>query len=121
MQEKIIGVDLGTTFSAVAVMEGGKATIIPNAEGQRITPSVVSITKNGERLVGQVARNQAITNPEHTVRSIKRHMGEGHTSRIWGKDYSPQEVSAMILQKLKADAEAYLGQAVKKAVITVPA
>src|SRR3989338_10497235 len=105
MQEKIIGVDLGTTFSAVAVMEGGKATIIPNAEGQRITPSVVSITKEGERLVGQVARNQAITNPEHTVRSIKRHMGEDYKVKLWGEEHSPQEISAMILQKLKTDAE----------------
>jgi len=119
--EKIIGIDLGTTFSAVAVLEGGKATIIPNAEGARTTPSVVSMTEEGERLVGQVAKNQAITNPEHTVRSIKRHMGEDHKVSIWGKDYTPQEISAMILQKLKADAEAYLGQPVQKAVITVPA
>ncbi|MFH1649606.1 MAG: molecular chaperone DnaK [Candidatus Woesearchaeota archaeon] len=118
---KIIGIDLGTTFSAVAVMEGGKATIIPNAEGQRTTPSVVSVTKSGERLVGQVARNQAITNPEHTVRSIKRHMGEDFKAKIWNKDYTPQEISAMILQKLKVDAEAYLGQKITKAVITVPA
>ncbi len=119
--EKVIGIDLGTTFSAVAVMEGGKATIIPNSEGARITPSVVSITEEGERLVGQVARNQAITNPEYTVRSIKRHMGEDYKVRMWAKEYTPQEVSAMVLQKLKADAEAYLGQPVKKAVITVPA
>ncbi len=118
---KIIGIDLGTTFSAVAVMEAGKPAIIPNAEGNRTTPSVVAITENGERLVGQVARNQAITNPEHTVRSIKRHMGEDYTVNIWGKDYAPQEISAMILQKLKADAEAYLGEKVAKAVITVPA
>ncbi len=117
---KIIGIDLGTTFSAVAVMEGGRATIIPNAEGQRITPSVVSV-KDGERLVGQVARNQAITNPEHTVRSIKRHMGEDFKVTIDGKNYAPQEISAMILQKLKKDAEAYLGYEVKEAVITVPA
>lgn len=118
---KIIGIDLGTTFSAVGVMEAGKPTIIPNTEGYRTTPSVVAITENGERLVGHVARNQAITNPEHTVRSIKRHMGEDYTVNLWGKDYTPQEISAMILQKLKADAEAYLGQKVTKAVITVPA
>ncbi len=120
-QEKVIGIDLGTTFSAVAVMEGGKAVIIPNSEGSRTTPSVVSITEDGERLVGQTARNQAITNPEHTVRSIKRHMGEDYKVKLWGKEYTPQEISAMILQKLKADAEAYLGQKVTKAVITVPA
>lgn len=119
--EKVIGIDLGTTNSAVAVMEGGKATIITNAEGTRTTPSVVSLTEEGERLVGQVAKNQAITNPQHTVRSIKRHMGEDFKAKIWGKEYTPQEVSAMILQKLKTDAEAYLGQKVQKAVITVPA
>ncbi|MBR9702489.1 molecular chaperone DnaK, partial [Candidatus Woesearchaeota archaeon] len=118
---KIIGIDLGTTFSAVSVMEGGKPTIIPNTEGSRTTPSVVSITEEGERLVGQVARNQAITNPEHTVRSIKRHMGEDQKSKIWDKEFTPQEISAMILQKLKADAEAYLGEKVEKAVVTVPA
>ena len=118
---KIIGIDLGTTFSAVAVMEAGKGTIISNAEGARTTPSVVAITESGERLVGHVARNQAITNPEHTVRSIKRHMGEDYKVKIWGKNYTPQEISAMILQKLKVDAEAYLGQKVTKAVITVPA
>ncbi len=117
---KAIGIDLGTTFSAVAVIEGGKATIIPSAEGGRTTPSVVSI-KDGERIVGQVARNQAITNPEHTVRSIKRHMGSDHKATIDGKDYSPQEISAMILQKLKSDAEAYLGHKITDAVITVPA
>jgi len=120
-QEKIIGIDLGTTFSAVAVLEGGKPVIIPNAEGSRTTPSVVSMTEEGERLIGQVARNQAITNPEHTVRSIKRHMGEDFHAKIWDNEYTPQEISAMILQKLKADAEAYLGQKVTKAVITVPA
>ncbi len=109
------------TESAVAVLEGGKSTIVPNIEGGRTTPSVVAITKDGERLVGQVARNQAITNPEHTVRSIKREMGNDFKVKIWDKDYSPQEVSAMILQKLKADAEAYLGQKIEKAVITVPA
>ncbi|MFH1212426.1 MAG: molecular chaperone DnaK [Candidatus Woesearchaeota archaeon] len=118
---KIIGIDLGTTFSAVAVLEGGKPVIIPNAEGERITPSVVSVTKDGERLVGRVARNQAITNPDHTVRSIKRHMGEDYKVKIEGKEYSPQEISAMILQKLKEDAEAYLGQKVTQAVITTPA
>ena len=118
---KIIGIDLGTTFSAVAVMEGGRPTIIPSSEGERTTPSVVSMTKDGERIVGRAARNQAITNPEHTVRSIKRHMGEDFKSTIWGKEYTPQEISAMVLQKLKGDAEAYLGQPVTKAVITVPA
>ncbi len=118
---KIIGIDLGTTFSAVGVLEGGKPVIIPNAEGARTTPSVVSVTEDGERLVGQVARNQAITNPEHTVSSIKRHMGSDHKVTMWGKEYTPQEVSAMILQKLKSDAEAYLGEEVKQAVITVPA
>jgi len=120
-QEKIIGIDLGTTFSAVAVLEGGKPVIIPNAEGERITPSVVSMTEEGERLVGRIARNQAITNPEHTVRSIKRHMGEDYRVKMWNKEYAPQEISAMILQKLKVDAEAYLGQPVTKAVITTPA
>jgi len=120
-KEKIIGIDLGTTFSAVAVLEGGKPVIISNAEGERITPSVVSMTEDGERLVGRLARNQAITNPEHTVYSIKRHMGEDYKSKIWNNEFSPQEISAMILQKLKTDAEAYLGQPVKKAVITVPA
>ncbi|MFP4524339.1 MAG: molecular chaperone DnaK [Candidatus Woesearchaeota archaeon] len=118
---KIIGIDLGTTFSAVAAMEGGKATIIPNAEGSRTTPSVVSVNEDGERLVGQVAKNQAITNPENTVQSIKRYMGEDHKVKVSGKEYTPQEISAMILQKLKADAEAYLGEKVEKAVITVPA
>ncbi len=119
--EKIIGIDLGTTFSAVAVLEGGKPVIIPNSEGERTTASVVSLTDEGERLVGRVAKNQAITNPEHTVRSIKRHMGEDFKVKIRGKQYAPQEISAMILQKLKTDAEAYLGQPIKKAVITVPA
>lgn len=118
---KVIGIDLGTTFSAVSVMEGGKPVIIPNAEGDRTTPSVVSVTEDGERLVGRVARNQAIMNPEHTVRSIKRQMGEDYKVKMWDKEYAPQEVSAMILSKLKADAEAYLGQKVTQAVITVPA
>ncbi|KYK25354.1 molecular chaperone DnaK [Euryarchaeota archaeon SM23-78] len=120
-KEKIIGIDLGTTFSAVAVLEAGKPIIIPNAEGERITPSVVSMTEDGERLVGRIARNQAITNPEHTVYSIKRHMGEDFKVKIWDKEYTPQEISSMIIQKLKKDAEAYLGQPIKKAVITVPA
>ena len=117
---RTIGIDLGTTFSAVAVMEAGKATIIPSAEGDRTTPSVVTL-KDGERLVGKVARNQAITNPEHTIRSVKRLMGSNETVSIDGKEYKPQEISAMILQKLKSDAEAYLGGPVKNAVITVPA
>ncbi len=118
---KVIGIDLGTTFSAVAVMEGGKATIIPNAEGKRITPSVISITDDGEILAGDTARNQAIANPQNTVRSIKRHMGEDFKVTLRDKDYSPQQISAMILQKLKKDAEAYLGQKISQAVITVPA
>jgi molecular chaperone DnaK len=117
---KTIGIDLGTTFSAVAVMEGGKPTIITNSEGSRTTPSVVTI-KDGERLVGQVAKNQAVSNPDHTVRSIKTHMGEDFKTEIDGKNYSPQEISALILQKLKADAENYLGAKVTDAVITVPA
>jgi len=117
---KIIGIDLGTTFSAAAVLEGGKPVIIPNAEGGRTTPSVVSI-KGDERIVGELAKRQAIVDPKHIVRSIKRHMGEDHKIEIEGKSYTPQEVSAMVLQKLKRDAEAYLGQAVTKAVITVPA
>jgi len=117
---KAIGIDLGTTFSAVAVMEGGKPTIIANSEGDRTTPSVVSI-KDGDRIVGKVARNQAIVNPEHTVRSIKRKMGSSEKIAIDGKDYTPQEISSMILQKLKRDAEDYLGHPVTDAVITVPA
>jgi len=118
---KTIGIDLGTTNSCVAVMEGGEPTVIANAEGARTTPSVVAITKTGERLVGQVAKRQAIANPDHTVSSIKREMGSDYTVKIEGKEYSPQEISAMILTKLKNDAEAYLGQKVTKAVITVPA
>ncbi len=118
---KIIGIDLGTTNSCVAVMEGGEAVVIPNAEGARTTPSVVAFTKTGERLVGQVAKRQAITNPDHTVISIKRDMGTDRKVNIDGKQYTPQEISAMILQKLKADAEAYLGETVTQAVITVPA
>ena len=118
---KIIGIDLGTTNSCVAVMEGGTATVIPNAEGARTTPSVVGFTKTGERLVGQVAKRQAVANPERTISSIKRHMGSDYKVEIDGKKYTPQEISAMILQKLKADAEAYLGAPVTEAVITVPA
>ena len=118
---KIIGIDLGTTNSCVAVMEGGEAVVIPNAEGNRTTPSVVAFSKDGERMVGQVAKRQAITNPDRTVISIKREMGTDYKVNIDGKKYTPQEISAMILQKLKADAEAYLGQSVTEAVITVPA
>jgi molecular chaperone DnaK len=118
---KIIGIDLGTTNSCVAVMEGGEAVVIPNAEGNRTTPSVVAFSKDGERMVGQVAKRQAITNPDRTVISIKREMGSDYKVDIDGKKYTPQEISAMILQKLKSDAEAYLGQAVTEAVITVPA
>ena len=118
---KIIGIDLGTTNSCVAVMEGGNAVVIPNSEGARTTPSVVAFTNNGERLVGQVAKRQAITNHDRTVSSIKRHMGSDYKVAIDGKNYTPQEISAMILQKLKADAEAYLGEPVTEAVITVPA
>ena len=113
---KIIGIDLGTTNSCVAVMEGGNAVVIPNAEGARTTPSVVGFTKNGERLVGQVAKRQAVANPERTISSIKRHMGSDYKVEIDGKKYTPQEISAMILQKLKADAEAYLGAPVTEAV-----
>lgn len=118
---KIIGIDLGTTNSCVAVMEGGEPVVIPNAEGSRTTPSVVAFSKNGERLIGQVAKRQAITNPEHTIMSIKRDMGSDRRVRIEDKEYSPQEISAMILSKLKQDAEAYLGEKVTQAVITVPA
>ena len=118
---KIIGIDLGTTNSCVSVMEGGEAVVIPNAEGNRTTPSVVAFSKDGERMVGQVAKRQAITNPDRTVISIKREMGSDYKVDIDGKKYTPQEISAMILQKLKADAEAYLGQTVTEAVITVPA
>ncbi|NEU03410.1 MULTISPECIES: molecular chaperone DnaK [Clostridium] len=118
---KVIGIDLGTTNSCVAVMEGGEPVVIANAEGARTTPSVVSFMKDGERLVGQVAKRQAITNPDKTIISIKRHMGTGHKVNIDGKDLTPQEISAMVLQKLKADAEAYLGEKVTEAVITVPA
>jgi len=118
---KIIGIDLGTTNSCVAVLEGGEPTVIPNAEGGRTTPSIVGFTKEGERLVGQVAKRQAITNPDHTILSIKREMGTNHKVKIDDKTYSPQEISAFTLQKLKSDAEAYLGETVTQAVITVPA
>jgi molecular chaperone DnaK len=118
---KVIGIDLGTTNSCVAVMEGGEAVVIPNAEGNRTTPSVVAFSKTGERMVGQVAKRQAITNPDRTISSIKREMGTDHRVTIDDKSYTPQEISAMILQKLKSDAEAYLGQTVTEAVITVPA
>ncbi|MBR1584501.1 MAG: Hsp70 family protein, partial [Clostridia bacterium] len=118
---KIIGIDLGTTNSCVAVMEGGEPVVIANAEGARTTPSVVAFTKDGERLVGQIAKRQAITNPDRTIASIKRQMGTSYKVDIDGKAYNPQEISAMVLQKLKADAEAYLGETVTQAVITVPA
>ncbi len=118
---KIIGIDLGTTNSVVAVMEGGEPVIIPNAEGSRTTPSVVAFTKDGERLVGQAAKRQAVTNPERTISSIKRYMGTDHKVKIDGKEMTPQEISSMILRKLKEEAEAYLGEPVSKAVITVPA
>ena len=118
---KIIGIDLGTTNSAVAVMEGSESVIIPNIEGNRTTPSVVAFTKDGERLVGETAKRQAITNPERTIQSIKTHMGTDYKVSIDGKDYTPQEISAMILQKLKSDAESYLGEKITEAVITVPA
>jgi molecular chaperone DnaK len=118
---KVIGIDLGTTNSCVAVMEGGEPVVIANAEGSRITPSVVGFSKNDERLVGQLAKRQAVSNPERTISSIKRHMGTDHKVKIDDKSYTPQEISAMILQKLKTDAEAYLGQTVTQAVITVPA
>ena len=118
---RIIGIDLGTTNSCVAIMEGGEAVVIPNAEGGRTTPSVVAFSKTGERLVGQIAKRQAITNPDRTISSIKRQMGTDHKIKIDDKTYTPQEISAMILQKLKTDAESYLGGPVTQAVITVPA
>ncbi|MBQ3074248.1 MAG: Hsp70 family protein, partial [Ruminococcus sp.] len=118
---KTIGIDLGTTNSCVAVIEGGEPVVIANAEGARTTPSVVAFSANGERMVGQVAKRQAITNPAGTVASIKREMGTDYKVNISGKAYTPQEISAMILQKLKTDAEAYLGESVTQAVITVPA
>ncbi len=118
---KILGIDLGTTNSCMSIMEGGEAVVIPNAEGNRTTPSVVAFTKDGEKLVGQVAKRQAITNPDNTVMSIKRHMGTDYTVDLLGKKYTPQEISALIIQKLKTDAESYLGEPIKDAVITVPA
>ena len=118
---KIIGIDLGTTNSCVAVMEGGQPVVIVNSDGGRTTPSVVGFAKSGERLIGETAKRQAITNPDNTISSIKRHMGDHYTVDVDGKSYSPQEISAMILQKLKADAESYLGETVSEAVITVPA
>ena len=118
---KTIGIDLGTTNSCVAVMEGGEPVVIPNPEGARTTPSVVAFSKTGERMVGQVAKRQAVTNADRTISSIKREMGTNYKVTIDGKSYTPQEISAMILQKLKADAEAYLGEPVTEAVITVPA
>ncbi len=118
---KIIGIDLGTTNSCVAVMEGGEPVVIANVEGARTTPSVVAFSKDGERMVGQVAKRQAITNPDRTIASIKREMGSNYKVTIDNKSYAPQEISAMVLQKLKSDAEAYLGQKVTEAVITVPA
>ena len=118
---KVIGIDLGTTNSCVAVVEGGEPTVITNSEGMRTTPSVVGFAKNGERLVGETAKRQAITNPDRTISSIKRHMGEAYEVSIDDKKYTPQDISAMILSKLKADAESYLGETVSEAVITVPA
>lgn len=120
-KEKVLGIDLGTTFSCMSIMEAGKAIVIPNSEGGRTTPSVVAFTKEGERLVGSLAKRQAVTNPKRTIQSIKRKMGTTEKIRIDDKDYSPQEISAMILQKMKVDAEAYLGEKISKAVITVPA
>ena len=117
----VLGIDLGTTNSAVAIMEDKKPIIIPNSEGSRTTPSIVAINENNERLVGLLAKRQAVINPENTVRSIKRKMGKTQTTKIGNKQYKPEEISAMILQKMKADTEAYLGQKIKKAVITVPA
>ena len=118
---KIIGIDLGTTNSVVAVMEGGEPTVISTQEGGRLTPSVVGFTKNGERLVGQLAKRQAVSNPERTISSIKRKMGTQYKVNIDGKDYTPEQISAMILEKMKGDAERYLGEKVTQAVITVPA
>jgi len=118
---KIIGIDLGTTNSCVAVVEGGEAVVIPNSEGARTTPSVVGVSKTGDRLVRQIDKRQAVTNYKNTVISIKRHLGSDYKASMGGKEYTPQEISAMILQKLKTDAEAYLGEKVTEAVITVPA
>ena len=121
MMSRVVGIDLGTTNSVIAVMEGGEAKVIPNAEGSRLTPSAVAFSKTGERMVGQVAKRQAVVNPERTVLSIKRKMGTTYRVKIDDKEYTPQEISAMILRKLKEDAEAYLGEKIDKAVITVPA
>ena len=118
---KVVGIDLGTTNSVVAAMEGGEPIVIPNSEGSRTTASVVAFAKNGERLVGQVAKRQAVTNPERTIQSIKRHMGTDFRATIDGEVYTPQQISAMILRKLKEEAENYLGEPVTQAVITVPA
>ncbi|MEP6631746.1 MAG: Hsp70 family protein, partial [Lapillicoccus sp.] len=118
---RAVGIDLGTTNSAVAVLEGGEPTIIANAEGGRTTPSVVAFSKNGEVLVGEIAKRQAVTNVDRTIRSVKRHMGTDWSTKIDDKNYTPQEISARILQKLKRDAESYLGESVTDAVITVPA
>ena len=118
---KVVGIDFGTTNSVVAVKEGDNVVVIPNAEGSRLTPSVVAFTKDGERLVGQLAKRQAIINPERTVLSIKRKMGSDYKVKIDEREYTPQEIAAMILQKLKNDAEDYLGEEIKQAVITVPA
>src|SRR5215471_18176269 len=118
---KAVGIDLGTTNSVVSVLEAGDPVVIPNSEGARTTPSVVAFSKNGEVLVGEVAKRQAITNPDRTIRSVKRHMGSSWTIEVDTKKYRPQEISARILQKLKRDAEAYLGEPVNQAVITVPA
>ncbi|MFI3175633.1 MAG: Hsp70 family protein, partial [Bacillota bacterium] len=118
---KIIGIDLGTTNSCVAVMEGGQPVVIVNSDGARTTPSIVGFAKNGERLIGDAAKRQAITNPDNTISSIKRKMGENYKVSADDKQYSPQEISSMVLQKLKADAESYLGETVTQAVITVPA
>ncbi|MFW9870962.1 MAG: Hsp70 family protein, partial [Candidatus Thorarchaeota archaeon] len=121
MTSKIVGIDLGTTNSGIAYMEGGKPTIIPNAEGKRLTPSVVGITPKGEIVVGELAKRQAVSIPDRTVRSIKRKMGQDYKVKIGDKEYTPQEISAMILTKMKKDAESFLGESIEKAVITVPA
>lgn len=118
---KVVGIDLGTTNSCIAFMDGSDVTVITNTEGERITPSVVGFSKTGERLVGRVAKRQAVTNPDRTIMSVKRQMGTNYRVKIDDKEYSPPEISAMILQKMKADAEAYLGEPVTQAVITVPA
>ncbi|MBR0518170.1 Hsp70 family protein, partial [bacterium] len=118
---KVLGIDLGTTNTVAAIMEGGQPVVIPSAEGDSLIPSVVGFSKTGERLIGAAAKRQAISNPERTISSIKRHMGTDYKVTIDGKEYTPQEISAMILQKVKADAEVYLGYPIEKAIITVPA